>query len=46
MKYLLTDDRYINFSLGNYHQFIATFQDDYNPTILDQWIAVDNSRAG
>ena len=45
MKYLLTDDRYINFSLGNYHQFIATFQDDYNPTILDQWIAVDNSVA-
>ena len=45
IKYLLTDDRYINFSLGNYHQFIATFQDDYNPTILDQWIAVDNSVA-
>jgi len=45
MKYLLTDDRYINFSLGNYHQFIATFQDDYNPTILDQWIAVDNTVA-
>ena len=45
MKYILTDDRYINFSLGNYHQFIATFQDDYNPTILDQWIAVDNSVA-
>ena len=45
MKYLLDDDRYLNFSLGNYHQFIATFQDDYNPTILDQWIAVDNSIA-
>jgi len=45
MKYLLTDNRYLNFSLGNYHQFIATFQDDYNPTILDQWIAVDNSIA-
>ena len=45
MKYLLNNDRYLNFSLGNYHQFIATFQDDYNPTILDQWIAVDNSIA-
>ena len=45
IKYLLNDDRYLNFSLGNYHQFIATFQDDYNPTILDQWIAVDNSIA-
>ena len=43
MKYLLSDNRYLNFSVGNYHQFIATFQDDYNPNILDQWIAVDNS---
>jgi hypothetical protein len=45
VKYLLTDDRYINMSMGNYHQFICTFQDDYNPTILDQWIAVDPSVA-
>jgi len=43
LKYLLTDDRYINFSLGNYHQFISTFQDDFNPSILDNWIAVDES---
>jgi len=43
MKYLLNDNRYLNFSVGNYHQFISTFQDDYNPNILDQWIAVDNS---
>ena len=34
MKYLLTDDRYINFSVGNYHQFIATFQDDYNLSLI------------
>ena len=45
LKYLLTDDRYINFSLGNYHQFIGTFQDDFNPSILDNWIAVDESVA-
>ena len=31
LKYLLTDDRYINLSVGNYHQFISTFQDDFNP---------------
>jgi len=42
-KYLLTDDRYINLAFGNYHQFIQTVQDDYNPTILDSWLAVDNS---
>ena len=45
VKYLLTDDRYLNLSVGNYHQFICTFQDDFNPTILDQWIAVDLSVA-
>ena len=43
LKYLLTDDRYINLSVGNYHQFISTFQDDFNPSILDNWIAVDES---
>jgi len=43
MKYLLNDNRYLNLSVGNYHQFIATFQDDYNPNILDQWIAVDKT---
>tara|TARA_B100000686_G_scaffold318275_1_gene367860 strand:- start:77332 stop:79683 length:2352 start_codon:yes stop_codon:yes gene_type:complete len=45
MKYLLTEDRYLNISVGNYHQFICTFQDDFYPTILDQWIAVDRSVA-
>lgn len=43
VKYLLTDDRYINFALGNYHQFIVTMQDDFNPTVLDTWMAVDES---
>ena len=43
MKYLLTDDRYINFAVGNYHQFIETIQDDFNPPILDNWLAVDES---
>ncbi len=43
LKYLLTEDRYINFALGNYHQFIMTVQDDYNPTLLDFWMAIDES---
>jgi len=42
-KYLLTDTRYINFSIGIYHQFMETIQDDYNPNILDAWFAVDKS---
>ena len=43
IKYLLTSDRYINMATGVYRQFIGTVQDDFNPTILDQWFAVDPS---
>jgi len=43
LKYIITDNRYLNFSVGNYHQFISTFQDDFNPSILDNWIATDTS---
>ena len=42
-KYILDTDKFINFSLGNYNQFIFTFQDDYNPPILDAWVAIDES---
>ena len=43
MKYLLTLDRYLNFSVGVYHQFMGTVQDDFNPKIMDAWFAVDPS---
>mgnify|MGYP003323456177 FL=1 len=43
LKYLINDDRYINFAIGNYHQFIQTAQDDFNPSIIDFWIAIDKS---
>ncbi len=43
LKYLINDDRYINFAVGNYHQFIQTAQDDFNPSIIDFWIAIDKS---
>ncbi|MBC8467020.1 MAG: TonB-dependent receptor, partial [Candidatus Marinimicrobia bacterium] len=43
VKYLLTDSRYLNFSIGQYHQFMETIQDDFNPKILDAWFAVDES---
>ena len=29
--------------IENYNQFIFTFQDDYNPPILDAWVAIDES---
>jgi hypothetical protein len=45
MKMLLTPDRYINAAVGYYHQFLETVQDDFNPAIIDQWFAVDESVA-
>ncbi len=43
VKYLLTPDRYLNFSTGIYHQFMGAVQDDFNPKILNAWFAVDPS---
>ena len=43
LKYIINTDRFINMSLGNYNQFIFTFQDDYNPPLLDAWVAIDES---
>lgn len=43
LKYSLNPNRSINFSIGKYHQFIGTFQDDYNPKILDAWFSIDSS---
>ena len=43
MKYIIDNSRFINLAIGNYHQFIETFQDDYNPNILDNWVGIDNS---
>ena len=44
-KYFIDEDRYFNLSIGKYHQFIATAQDDYNPSIIDAWLASDKSIA-
>ncbi len=43
LKYILKTDEFINFSIGNYDQFLFTFQDDFNPPLLDAWVAIDNS---
>ena len=43
LKYIIEPDEFINFSLGNYHQFMFTFQDDFNPPLLDAWVAIDES---
>ena len=43
LKHILKPDEFINFSIGNYDQFMFTFQDDFNPPLLDAWIAIDES---
>ncbi|MDB4125699.1 TonB-dependent receptor [Candidatus Marinimicrobia bacterium] len=43
LKYIINTDEFINLSLGNYNQFMYTFQDDFNPPIIDAWVAIDNS---
>tara|TARA_A100001011_G_scaffold243103_1_gene251125 strand:- start:1472 stop:3844 length:2373 start_codon:yes stop_codon:yes gene_type:complete len=43
LKYIIQPDEFVNFSLGNYHQFMFTFQDDFNPPLLDAWVAIDES---
>ena len=43
LKYILQPDEFINFSIGNYDQFMFTFQDDFNPPLLDAWVAIDKS---
>jgi len=43
LKYLFTENRYLNLSVGIYNQFMETIQDDFNPNILDAWFAVDPS---
>ena len=43
LKYIIQTDEFINFAIGNYDQFLFTFQDDFNPPLLDAWVAIDNS---
>lgn len=43
IKYLFNLDNFITFSTGNYNQYILTFQDDFNPPILDNWVSIDTS---
>jgi hypothetical protein len=42
-KFIIDENRFVNFAVGNYHQFISTFQDDFNAPILDSWFAVDKN---
>lgn len=43
MKYRLRRGEYLTFSSGLYRQFIFTVRDEYSPTIINDWFAIDNT---
>lgn len=43
IKYRLRRGEYLNFSTGLYRQFIFTVRDEFSPTIINEWFAVDNT---
>ncbi len=43
IKFFIDDSRFFNLSFGQYHQFMATLQDDFNPQVINAWFATDNS---
>ena len=42
-KYKLRDGEYLTYATGIYRQFIFTVQDEYNPSIINNWFAVDET---
>jgi hypothetical protein len=43
LKYRLRRGEYLNFSTGIYRQFIFTVRDEFSPTIINDWFAIDNT---
>ena len=43
MKYKLREGEYLTYATGLYRQFIFTVQDEYNPTIINSWFAIDKT---
>lgn len=41
LKYKLGYKEYLNFATGVYRQFIHTVQDEYSPSISNDWFAID-----
>ena len=42
-KYRLRDGEYLTYSTGLFRQFIFTVQDEYNPTFINSWFAIDET---
>ena len=43
VKYKLRDGEYLTYATGVYRQFIFTVQDEYNPSFINSWFAVDQT---
>jgi hypothetical protein len=43
VKYKLRDGEYLTYATGIYRQFIFTVQDEFNPSIINNWFAVDET---
>jgi hypothetical protein len=43
MKYQLRHGEYLNFSTGLYRQFMFTVRDEFSPSVINEWFAIDNT---
>ncbi len=43
VKYKLRDGEYLTYAFGVYRQFIFTVQDEFNPTLINNWFAIDKT---
>lgn len=43
IKYRLRKGEYLTYATGLYRQFIFTVQDEYNPTLINSWFAIDHT---
>jgi hypothetical protein len=43
IKYKLRKGEYLSYATGIYRQFIFTVQDEYNPTFINSWFAIDET---
>ena len=43
LKYKLRGGEYLTYATGLYRQFIFTVQDEYNPTFINSWFAIDKT---
>lgn len=43
VKFKLRNGEYLTYATGIFRQFIYTVQDEFNPTLINNWFAIDNT---